>query len=800
MASRDAQHNRRRKAVSRDTLLRRTRELRRRLAESEVRRDEAEQTLEAIRTGAVDAVLVSSPEGERIFTLHGAEQSYRLLVETVNAAAMTVALDGTVIYANGQAGRLLNLPLEQVIGAPLEQFVVPEDLEAFGDLFRDGRAGESAGELRLMTSGGPPLAVHLALRRLDGPDLKAVCVVAADLTERKQAEEALRRANEELEARVAERTAVLRASEAKFAALFQGSPVGITLAAADGRLLEVNDTVLAMFGYDASEVIGRTVEELRAWADPAQRGVLMQHAKAAGLVRGFEARLRRKSGELFPALVSAQLLTLRGEPVLVSGVVDITDRKRIEEAFRESEQRLALAQRAGRIGTFDWEVGTTRGVVTAGMESVYGERPGGITDSYEDWRRRVHPEDIARVEQTIADALAGKADYDAEYRILWPDGSLHWVGARGEVIRDERGRPHRLIGVNMDITGRKVAEERLRESEARFRSLYAHSGDAILLSTPDGRILGANPAACRLFGCTEEEIARGGRAALIDPADSRHARAQETRVRTGFFAAELTLRRADGTRFPADVTSAVYLDHTGERRTSMIIRDITRRKQAEARLHEALADKDALLREVHHRVKNNLQMLCDLMYLQMEAMDDPAEHPDLQDAYTRVYAIARLHEQLYKSMQSGRVQLGEYLGRLVGGFADLYPNVALALEAGADDLALDLDRAIHVGLIVNELITNAVKHAFPKGQPGEVVVRLGTEADRVRLQVQDNGRGLWPGLDLEHAKSLGLRTIYILSRRLEADVKIENDGGMSFTLAFPMHAEPPVEPRPDALL
>ena len=180
----------------------------------------------------------------------------------------------------------------------------------------------------------------------------------------------------------------------------------------------------------------------------------------------------------------------------------------------------------------------------------------------------------------------------------------------------------------------------------------------------------------------------------------------------------------------------------------------------------------------------------------MEAMPDRDQHQDLQDAYSRIYAIARLHEQIYQTMESGRIRLAEYLQRLAAAFENLFSTVAVKVEAATDGVTLDLDRAIHVGLIVNELVTNSTKHAFPKGQPGEVTVALRTMGDHVQLQVRDAGRGLPANLDLEQVKSVGLRTVRILARRLEAQVTVTGNGGTSFTLTFPLHADPPLEPKP----
>jgi two-component sensor histidine kinase len=223
---------------------------------------------------------------------------------------------------------------------------------------------------------------------------------------------------------------------------------------------------------------------------------------------------------------------------------------------------------------------------------------------------------------------------------------------------------------------------------------------------------------------------------------------------------------------------------------------------ARERLSAVLAEKEAslaanetLLREVHHRVKNNLQMVCDLIYLQLETMPDRDQHQALQDTYRRIYAIARLHEQLYQSLQAGTIVLAEYLARLLTGFKNFFPTFQVRLDPDGAGVVLDVDRAIHVGLIVNELVTNAVKHAFPKGQNGAVTVAVRALDDKVELQVRDNGRGLPTGLDFERAKSLGLRMVGILARRLNATLRIENEAGTCFTLTFPLRGHPPLDPK-----
>ena len=392
-----------------------------------------------------------------------------------------------------------------------------------------------------------------------------------------------------------------------------------------------------------------------------------------------------------------------------------------------------------------------------------------------------------------------------EETVKTPDGCRTFLSNKAP-YRNESGDIIGIVGISHDITNRKLAEEALRLSEEKFAKAFAANPGAVVLTRlADGRILDFNDTFCRMAGYGQAELfGRLSTDLNIWPNPADRAQWVEELRRVGHVhGREQTLLKKSGDAFIV-LASVERITLQEEDVGVWTFVDITARKHAEARLRAtlaekeaALADNQALLREVHHRVKNNLQMLCDLMFLQMEAMPDRDQHQDLQDAYSRIYAIARLHEQLYQTMEGGRIRLGDYLARLAGGFAHLFPTVPVKVEAIADGVALDLDRAIHVGLIVNELITNAMKHAFRKGQPGEVTVAVGTLGDEVQLQVRDNGRGLPDDFSLEHAKSVGLRTVYLLAKRLVATVTVANEKGASITITFPREADEPVEPRAD---
>ncbi|HTU01585.1 MAG TPA: PAS domain S-box protein, partial [Candidatus Sulfotelmatobacter sp.] len=402
-------------------------------------------------------------------------------------------------------------------------------------------------------------------------------------------------------------------------------------------------------------------------------------------------------------------------------------------------------------------------------------------------------------EWPINHALHGERVTGFEMNRVTPGGEPLTLLVSTAALIGEKGAVSGAVAVWSDITRRKQAEAQLAQQagELRQQAQILDLGH-VLIRDADSRILAWSAGMEALYGWTPAEAIGQVVPQLfhtVFPTASVET-VQAALETDGHWEGELVRTAKDQSRITVASHQVVYRDPAGGPvRVLEVDTDITALKLVEAALHQALADRDALLREVHHRVKNNLQMLCDLMYLQMEAMPDRDQHQDLQDAYSRIYAIARLHEQLHQAMHSGQIQLPEYLRRLVTGFTNLYPDVPVLVEAASTDVRLDLDRAIHVGLIVNELLTNAIKHAFAAGQPGAVVVAVSADREQISLQVQDNGRGLPADFDLEHATSLGLRTVYLLARRLEAQVTVTGNGGTTFTLTFPARADAPVEPK-----
>ena len=325
---------------------------------------------------------------------------------------------------------------------------------------------------------------------LDAADAVAgVTVYGRNISERRQAE------------------ADLRQSEARYMAMFSKLALPATLARLpEGRYADVNEAFERTYGFTRQEAIGRTSQEL-GLIRPAERQELLDKLLVSGSLREDERPVFTKSGEARIAASTASIVELGGKKYAIVTIRDVTDERRGEAERTRLAERLDLATRSAGIGIWDWDIRKDELIWDEKMYCLYGLEPGQFGGAYQAWLQGLHPDDRAASDEIGAQARRGESEYDTEFRVLWPDGSVHWLKAGGLVFHDESGAAVRAVGVNYDITGRKQAEGALRESEARFRALFESSNVIMLLVEPvSGRIVDANPAAANFYGYSHAQL------------------------------------------------------------------------------------------------------------------------------------------------------------------------------------------------------------------------------------------------------------------------------------------------------
>ena len=359
----------------------------------------------------------------------------------------------------------------------------------------------------------------------------------------------------------------------------------------------------------------------------------------------------------------------------------------------------------------------------------------------------------------------------------------------GELARDFNRMSERLLEQEEE---HGLAESTLRASELQFRSIFDGVSDAIFVhDIGTGLLVDVNQAMTAMYGLTREEAIHSDADVMSEgkpPYDADHALALIRRAAAGeSIVAEWRARRKDGSLFWAEVALKRALIG-GVDRVIVTCRDITARKENEKIVEESLREKETLLKEIHHRVKNNFQIINSLFDLQLMNTEDPALKEGIREPKARIHAMALIHERLYLSKDFSSIDFSDYLAELARELFLSYnaEPERIALEIRAETVSLDMDRAIPCGLILNELITNSLKYAFPdKGRQGRIAIDLGRADDAIVLRVDDDGKGFDVEAARKSSSSLGLTLARILSEQLKGTFAIECGGGTRATLVFP---------------
>ena len=341
---------------------------------------------------------------------------------------------------------------------------------------------------------------------------------------------------------------------------------------------------------------------------------------------------------------------------------------------------------------------------------------------------------------------------------------------------------------SVDESLQREAAER-RRSEERFRNIFEFSNDAILvLDTDHDEILDANPRACRLLSYTRQELGNLSLGALFPEHLARLQSFALAVVAEGYgWIDEITCQTRTGDRRDVEL-SASEIPHGPQRSCILaLMRDITDRKHTEARILASLQEKEVLLQEIHHRVKNNLQIVSSLLELQSSHLHDPAAVAMLSDSRNRVRSMALVHERLYQTENLADIALREYVPELCTDLRNSYLADAkgVALQVNVADISFDVDHAIPCGLIINELVSNAFKYAFPNSREGTVTVELApTGLGGFELTVRDDGAGMPAELDFESPSTLGLQLVSALVGQLKGVIQVDRSAGTTIAITF----------------
>lgn len=668
------------------------------------------------------------------------------------------------------------------------------------------------------------------------PEKGKLALILRNITERKHLEEKTRQRAEEMET------------------IMEVAPVSILIGHdPQGNNITGNRMANELYNADAGENISADItqsvrffykgRELTASELPIQQAAL----KDAD-VRDLEIDVLLPGGKWRTILASASPLhdvngSVRGS---VGSFIDITERKEAEtrlketldnleklvkertaelekayNSLKESEKGLEEAQKMAHVGNWEWDIVTEKSYWSDELDRIFGHSLQDPHPTYEEFLKYVHPGDREYVENVTQRAISGKT-YSIDYRIIRSDGEERTVHMQSEVIFDDTNTPVRLKGIVQDITERKLAQQKIQESEERYRSFIENFKGIAFQADEDFIPVFLHGTVEEITGYSEEEfISSQPWKKIIHPEDLPRISQEEEKIRNSphktYGEIDFRIIRRDG---KIKWVHEIYQKIPGNNRTSDryqgAIYDITERKEAE----ETLAKMEKIrIKEIHHRIKNNLQVISSLLDLQAETFSklEVCETPEVVEAFmesqSRVISMSLIHEELYKGDKLEALDFSAYLRKLTAELFTSYnlENKDISFKLDLDKIYLGMDTAIPLGIIVNELVSNSFKHAFSAKQEGEIHINLRkaeTPASKINtssfkndglgpdrecigklgfqyvLEVSDSGKGIQEEIDIKNSSSLGLQLVNILVEQIEGCIELEKDKGTKFTIWF----------------
>jgi PAS domain S-box-containing protein len=709
-----------------------------------------------------------------------AGSEFRQIVESIQEGVLVIENDFPV-YVNDQACGIYGYLPEELARRNVMDMVAPEEAEFIGKVFLEAR-----------TTGTYPESVDFWIVRKDGERRfirhrirtftkrngdQTVVVTVTDLTDWKIAD------------------IQLRESEEKFRNLAEQSPNMIFINQG-GRVVYANELCVKLTGYPRDVFYAPDFNFLDLIA-PEDHPLVIRNFQMH--LRGEEVpiysyRLIRSDGRIIQALINAKLITFRGESAILGIITDVTALKQAETMLRESEEKFRnLADESPNM------IFINRGgrVVYANplCEEVTGYTRGELYAPDFDFMSLMAPEERDAIAEKFKRHLRGEDIPPYVHTVVAKDGRRIHTLITTRLIPFENERA--VLGIVTDVSELKETEKRLRESEQKTGAILRSSPMGIHLyrHETDGRLVfsGANPAADRILGTDHRLLLEKSLLeAFPGMAGTEIPGAYAEVCRTGVPFHTEYIDQKNGRIFGAydlnafmatpDLLVVMFADISDRITTNRILRD-------------SLREKEILLKEIHHRVKNNMQVISSLLRLQSNSVRNKKILTILRESQERVRSMALVYEKIYQSSDLAHIDFPDYVQSLAKSLQGVYPGGHRAVKTTyhMKPVSMGIDAAVPCGLIVNELLTNAHKHAFPQRWKGEPEIRIGFRpkaGNRVELTVADNGIGIPADTDFQSAKSFGLFLVRILAEdQLGGILFLSRNKGTLFRITFPIPQE-----------
>jgi PAS domain S-box-containing protein len=727
-------------------------------------------------------------------------ESYKALVEQNPDGIVIAGFDGKIIFVNKAAIAISGI--KDLVGHKFMDFLSPEQREISAHRIqkikaglnvpfeiikiqhKDGTIVEAESRPSIYNYlGEPSILIFLrdinAERQLEKEQMRAQLAEEANRVLKKEVEERKRTENE------------LFAAQKNLRLLIDSSLDMICASDKEGYITEFNRAAQQTFGYTAEEVIGKHVSFL--YFDPSQRiGVMDELVRGEGYFQG-EVTNIKKNRESFTALLSASILKdEKGKVVGSMGVSrDITAAKRAEHELRLNEEKYRAIYNQAYIGI----------ALVDTDNDTYLEANQRLCDmlgfSGEELRKKtVHelrlPGDLSRLPAGKEFIERGFERIIDEHRYGHKNGSVVIVNVTISLVRNEEQKPLYFVYVYEDLTPKRRAEEQIRLQAAKLNAVFESTSHMIWTVDRNLKLTSFNHNQAEWIKHYYDvnpyiglSMATGKMVSSEEHNNFWNQKLAQTfdGVVQSF---ETRMEKNGEVMWREIFLNPIFDEHDRVVEISCIANDITDKKRVDEQIRQSLKEKEVLLKEVHHRVKNNLQVISSILNLQSSYVKDKRVLEILLESQNRIKSMAFVHESLYQTKDFSNISFREYVENISRNLVHSYAatDSAPVLNLDLDNIQLNLDTAIPCGLIINELLTNSLKYAFTDGKKGKIDIAIKEKGGHITINIADNGKGLPKEIDFRNTESLGLQLVVSLVEQINGKIRLDTKKGTKFTIEF----------------
>ncbi len=769
------------------------------------------------------------------------EERHRRMLDTMLEGFQIITPDFKYLYLNDEAVRQSGFSREDLMNSTLiEKYPGVEETLLFKSLQKSFKEGiPQIIENEFTYPDGEPGWFNLRIQ----PVKEGLAILSINITDRKKTELEILRKNAELNAALEELSASeeelksnynelvdsqkqLYKSEEKFRNLADYTYDWEYLINPDHEYEYVTPSVHRISGYSPEEFYQKkiTLEDI---IHPDDKERFLSHLLSTSDPDKHEILFRIITKDNEERWISHHCYSIFDNEGIFLGRRavnrDVTDKKQIEDELRrsyeelenrvrdrtleltkkneeleelktileENQERLDRAQHVAHYGSWDIRLTTREFHCSPEERRIFGFDPDYQNISIDELLGRLHPDDNEKVMKVLNKVIQEHSSGSVTHRILLPDGEIRTIFAQMEFFEDGNQDSGRIVGSSQDITEINRAQEEKQRTTREIHDLYNKAPCGYHSIDGNGLVIRINDTELSWLQYSREEvIGRMKINELLTPESlERFNELFPVFKKKGILIdIELTFVRKDGSSFPAKVNASAIFDESGNYLMSRtIIIDITEQKKLDAAIVKSLREKEILLKEIHHRVKNNLQVISSLLYMQARGLDDTHMIEIFNESQNRIRSLALIHEKLYQSDNLDHIDYGTYIKKIIDYLFQSYKisRNDVSVNLSISSIFLDIDKAVPCSLLINEMLSNSLKHAFPPGYKGIITIGMSLDENVYLLKYSDNGIGLPDDQSLERRNSLGFQLIKGLAGQLGGTLQIIRDQGTVYILTFP---------------